>query len=243
MKSLVGSKKKFLVFSAHPDDVDFGCSATVARLTSEGNEVVYCIITNGEKGVHNVRQSKRAMTLMREAEQRTAAKIAGVDEVIFLRQTDGSLENTLALRKMLTRVIREARPDIVLAYDPGNHAFDLFGRFHRDHRITAEAVFDSIYPAAGSLGFFPELAKANIMPHQIEEVWFWGTDKPNLWVDVSKTMDKKIQALRAHESQIKDVKAMEKRMRDRARDAVPTGRQAGKKKRIKYVETFRRLTF
>lgn len=237
------SKKRFLVFSAHPDDVDFGCSATVARLTAEGNEVAYCIITNGEKGVHKIRQSKRAMTLMRECEQRCAAKIAGVEEVIFLRQVDGALENTPVLRKMLTRVVREVRPDIVLAYDPGNNAFDIFGRFHRDHRVTAEAVFDSIYPAAGSPGFFPELGKAGMMPHQIEEMWFWGTDKPNLWIDVSKTMDKKIEALRAHESQIKDVKAMEKRMRDRARDAVPTGRQAAKGKRMKYAETFRRLTF
>lgn len=230
------SKKKFLVFSPHPDDVDFGCSATVAKLTSEGNEVVYCIVTNGEKGVHKVHQSKRAMMLMREQEQRAAARTVGVREVIFLREADGTLENTQDLRRRLTRVVREVRPDIVISQDPGNQTFDSFGRFHRDHRVTAEAVFDALYPAVGSIGFFPELTKADIMPHQIEEVWFWGTDKPNMWVDVSRTMDKKIGALHAHESQIKDVKAMEKRMRDRARDA-------GKKKGMKYTETFRRLTF
>lgn len=237
------SKKKFLVFSPHPDDVDFGCSATVARLTSEGNEVIYCVVTNGEKGVHKVYQSKRAMILMREREQRAAARVVGVDEVIFLHEIDGTLENTPALRKLLTRVIREVRPDIVLSQDPGNQLFDSFGRFHRDHRITAEAVFDALYPAVGSLGFFPELVQENILPHQIKEVWFWGTNKPNLFVDISQTIGKKIEALRAHESQIADVKTMQKRIRDRARDAVPTGRQAEKKKRMKYAETFRRLTF
>jgi LmbE family N-acetylglucosaminyl deacetylase len=176
------------------------------------------------------------MMMMREREQAAAGKAVGVSEIIFLREVDGALENTPALRKRLTRVVREVRPDIVIAQDPGNQTFDSFGRFHRDHRVTAEAVFDALYPAGGSLGFFPELAKANIMPHQIKEAWFWGTDKPNMWVDVSKTIDKKIKALRAHESQIKDVKAMEKRMRDRACDA-------GKKKHLKHAETFRRLTF
>lgn len=153
-----------------------------------------------------------------------------------MREVDGTLKNTPALRKRLTRVVRKVRPDIVISQDPGNQTFDGFGRFHRDHRVTAEAVFDSLYPAAASLGFFPELAKEHILPHQIEEAWFWGTDKPNLFVDVSKTMDKKIEALCSHESQIKDVKTIEKHMRDRARDA-------GKKKRMKYAETFRRLTF
>lgn len=236
MRSPAQSKKKFLVFSPHPDDVDFGCSATVAKLTGEGNEVVYCIVTSGEKGVHKVRQSKRAMTLMREREQRAAGKEVGVENIIFLRLVDGELENTRALRRLLVRVMRQVRPDIVIAQDPGNQLFDSFGRFHRDHRVTAEAVFDSIYPSVGSAGFFPELAQENIVPHQIEEVWFWGTDKANLFVDISKTIRKKINALRAHQSQIADVKAMEKRIRQRARDA-------GKKKRMKYAETFRRLMF
>jgi LmbE family N-acetylglucosaminyl deacetylase len=176
------------------------------------------------------------MMLMREREQRAAGKAVGVHEIIFLRETDGELEHTRELRKRLVRVMREVRPDIVISQDPGNQTFDSFGRFHRDHRITAEVVFDALYPAVGSVGFFPELAQEEVLPHQIEEVWFWGTDKPNMFVDVSKTIDKKIQALRAHKSQIADVKVMEKRIRDRARDA-------GKQKRMKYAETFRRLMF
>ena len=235
-KSKKKLKKKFLVFSPHPDDVDFGCSATVAKLTSEGNEVVYCILTNGEKGVHKVNQSKRSMMLVREREQRAAGNVVGVHEIIFLREVDGTLENTPALRKRLVRVMREVRPDVVIAQDPGNQTFDGFGRFHRDHRVTAETVFDSIYPAVGSKGFFPELAEKDILPHQIKEVWFWGTDKPNLFIDVSKTIERKIEALRAHKSQIQDMKVVEERMRTRARDAA-------KKKKMKYAETFRRLMF
>ena len=154
-KTKKNSKKKFLVFSPHPDDVDLGCSATIAKLTREGHEVVYCIVTNGEKGVHKINQSKRAMMLMREGEQQAAGRVVGVDLVIFLRQTDGNLEHTKELRRRLVRVMREVRPDIVIAQDPGNQTFDSFGRFHRDHRVTAEAVFDAIYPAVGSHGFFP----------------------------------------------------------------------------------------
>ena len=180
--------------------------------------------------------------LMREREQRAAGAAVGVSEVLFLREVDGTLENTPVLRKRLTRVVREVRPDIVIAQDPGNQSFDSFGRFHRDHRMTAEAVFDSLYPAVGSAGFFPELLRENILPHQIEEVWFWGTDKPNLFIDVSKTIDKKIDALRAHESQIKDMEATEERIRARARDAVPKAMRGSERKNTLYIEAFRKLT-
>ncbi|MBI4087175.1 PIG-L family deacetylase [Candidatus Kaiserbacteria bacterium] len=229
-------KKKFLVFSAHPDDLDFGCAGTVAQLTAEGNEVVYCILTNGEKGTHKVKQTKKEMVAMREREQKAAGKVVGVQKVIFLRNTDGDLEHTKDVRKEVTRVIRRERPDVVLSQDPGNNSFDSFGRFHRDHRITAEIVFDAIYPGVGSDSFFPELAQEDIFPHQIEEVWFYSSEKPNYFVNITATIAQKIAALKSHESQIKDMKDMEARLRKRARDF-------GKKKGWKYAEAFRRLTF
>ena len=195
-------KKKFLVFSAHPDDLDFGCAGTTATLTAKGYEVVYCILTNGEKGTHKVKQTREEMIAMREREQQAAGRVVGVEKVIFLRNTDGDLEHTREVRREVTRVIRQVMPDIVLSMDPANHAFDSFYRFHRDHRVTAEIVFDAIYPGVGSDSFFPELAQEDILPHQIEEVWFYSPEKPNHYVNINAIIGKKIPALARHESQI-----------------------------------------
>jgi LmbE family N-acetylglucosaminyl deacetylase len=229
-------KKKFLVFSAHPDDLDFGCAATVAKLTSEGNEVVYCVITNGEKGTQKVNHTKQQMVKLREKEQCAAGAAVGVRNVVFLRQTDGNLEHTSEVRKKVIRVIRETKPDIIISQDPGNHSFDSFYRFHRDHRITAEIVFDAIYPAAGSKAFFPELINEKVHPHQIEEVWFYGTDRPNLFVNITNTIEKKIEALRCHDSQFHDFEKL-------ADHVYQNARTQGKKKKMIHAEGFRKLTF
>ncbi len=237
--SLPATPKKFLVFAAHPDDQDFGCSATIARLTDSGHTVVYSILTNGEKGTHAVKQSTKDMVAMREREQRDAASCAGVKEVIFLRETDGDLEHTNDVRKRVTKTIRTAQPDIVISLDPGNQRFDDFYRFHRDHRLAAEIVFDAIYPAAGSDAFFPELTAQGIVPHQIEEAWFFGTDRPNFFVDVSDFLEKKLDVLRAHASQFVDMKAVEKMIKERAHAAANESKMAD----VEYAESFRRLTF
>lgn len=230
-------QKTFLLFAAHPDDGDFASAGSVAKLTKEGNTIVYCVVTNGEKGVHKVNRSRKEMVAMREKEQRAAAKVLGVRDVIFLREIDGELENTRELRKKLVRVMRQVRPDIVIAGDPANNHFDSFGRFHRDHRIIAEAVFDAIYPAVGSEAFFSELMnEEKLLPHQLEEVWFSGTDKPNLFFDIEKTLPQKFEALACHDSQIADKPNMEKRLKEWARTI-------GKKKGMRYAEAFRRLMF
>lgn len=228
--------KTFLAFSAHPDDVDFTCSASIFELTSKGNSVMYAVITGGQKGTHKVKQTEKEMVAMRKREQRAAAGILGVKEVVFLDETDGTLENTSALREKIARVIRKVKPDIVISGDPANQSFDSFGRFHRDHRVAAEAVFDAIYPGVGSDAFFPELLKEGLLPHQLEEVWFFNPVKPNLFFDISKTFKKKMEALGAHESQIPDMKDVEKRLRDRAKEM-------GKEGNLALAEAFRRLAF
>ena len=228
--------KKILVFSAHPDDLDFGCSGTVAKMTEEGKEVVYCIITNGEKGIQKVNKARGRMIAMRKIEQKKAAKVVGVHKVIFLGETDGDLENTKDVRRKIVKAIREVKPDIIFSFDPANLSFDSFYRFHRDHRMAAEAVFDAMYPAAGSSAFFPELEEAGFLPYQIQGAWFFSSASPNIFIDISKTIDRKIEALRRHEGQIGDMEEMEKRIRARAR-------QEGKRKKMKYAEAFRSLTF
>ena len=229
--------KKVLVFSAHPDDLDFGCAGTVAKLTSEGKEVVYCIITDGRKGVqkkeHFGMEGKK-ISAIREREQRAAAKTVGVNKVIFLKEKDGELENTSKVREKIAKAIRIEKPDLVFAFDPASCTFENFYRCHRDHRMGAEAVFDAIYPGAGSPVFFPSLAKAGIAPHQIKGIWFYATEKPNIFIDISKTIERKIAALTCHDSQFKDIGEVPKFIKLRAKEA-------GKKKGMKYAETFREL--
>jgi LmbE family N-acetylglucosaminyl deacetylase len=231
--------KTYLAIAAHPDDIDFSCAGTIATLTAAGNRVVYCIITNGEKGTHAVKQTPDEMIAMREREQRESGAAVGVKEVMFLEQTDGDLEHTKEVRVLVTRAIRQIQPDVIISFDPGNQLFDNFGRFHRDHRLAAEIVFDAIYPAAGSDAYFCELEQENCPPHQIDEVWFYGTDRPNFYVDISKTIEQKLAALHAHASQIVDMKVLEKRIRDRARDTAKKSR----KKTCRYAEALRRLSF
>ncbi|MFY9458004.1 MAG: PIG-L deacetylase family protein [Candidatus Spechtbacterales bacterium] len=231
--------KKVLVFSAHPDDLDFGCAGTVAKLTQEGVTVVYCIITDGSKGKQkeeHFRLSRKQMAVIRKKEQKAAAKIAGVNKVTYLGEVDGELENTRKVRTKIAKAIREEKPDAIFAFDPASCGFESFYRCHRDHRMGAEAVFDAIYPGAGSPSFFPELAKAGLPPHQIKAIWFYGSEKPNVFIDISKTIDKKIQALVKHESQFKDFKQAAKFIRERAK-------RSGKKKKMRYAETFRALSF
>lgn len=228
--------KKVLVFSAHPDDLDFGCAGTVAKMISEGKEITYCIITNGEKGTHNVNVSNDDMALMREKEQKEAARVVGVQNVIFLGEIDGTLENTENVQRKIVRAIRQEKPDIIISFDPANLNFDSFYLFHRDHRMAAEAVFDSVYPAAGSDAFFPELIDEGLIPHQIKGMMFFGTAHSNMLIDITGTIGKKIEALKKHVGQFKDMGAMEERVRERAREE-------GKKIGIEYAESFRKLTF
>lgn len=223
--------KTYLIFSAHPDDLDFGCSGTVAKLVEQGNKVVYCIISDGRRGGHKAKIPKKEIIKVRQREQREAAGILGVKRVIFLKQGDGEVENTKSLKRKLVRIIRKVKPDVVLSFDPASLSFDSFYRYHRDHREAALAVFDALYPAAGSPDFFPEL---KLKPHTIEEAWFFAAVSPDLWMNISGTLEKKIKALLAHRSQILDKKQLREKITDWAREA-------GRKKKMKYAEAFRRL--
>lgn len=223
--------KRILVFSAHPDDLDFGCAGTIAKLVKEGNKITYCIISNGEKGTHKIKSSRQAIISIRKKEQKKAASIVGVKDVIFLNEKDGEIEDTRQLRRKLVDVVRKIKPDIVFSFDPANFLFDNFYRYHRDHRKAAEAVFDALYPASGSEAFFQDLKNK---PHTIKEVWFFSANRPNLWIDISETIDKKIEALFSHYSQIINEKELKKMIFKRTKEM-------GKKKGMKYAESFRKL--
>ncbi len=226
--------ERALVICAHPDDLDFGCCGTIALWRRAGAEVTYVVCTDGDKGSDDPTLSPEEIARIRQGEQRAAARVVGVDEVVFLGFPDGELENIPQLRRALVGAIRRFRPQTVLCQDPGNRGFENVFVAHRDHRAAAEAAFDAMYPAAGSPRFFPELIPRGLGPHRVQEAYFFGTHAPNRWMDITATMDLKIKALLCHESQFGNRGDFEAFIRERFRAA---GKAAG----CEYAEPFRRL--
>lgn len=193
------------IFDAHPDDLDWSSGGSAAVWAQAGKEVYYVLTTSGEGGEDHQRGlvlPPDEMAEIREMEQRAAARLLGIKEVLFLRQPDGRVEASLAFRDQIVNVLRRLKPQIVVSMDPGNWTFDNFYRYHPDHRATALAVYDAIYPAAGTSTYKPQ-PDAGHPPHKVREVYFSSSSQPNVYVDIAATIDLKVQALISHRSQIK----------------------------------------
>ncbi len=189
---------------AHPDDIEFGCAGTLARWAKNGARIVYVLCTSGEVGIAEPGMTKARATAIREEETRQAAKIAGASDVVFLREPDGLLEATLNVRGKLVREIRRFRPEVVLTGDPTV----LWGREnyinHPDHRAAATAALDAIFPAAGQPNLFEEFEKEGLRAHKTRKVYVSGWSQNEVFVNINDTIDIKIEALRAHKSQMKN---------------------------------------
>jgi LmbE family N-acetylglucosaminyl deacetylase len=228
---------RILLIVAHPDDAEFGAGGSVVRWTDAGAQVTYCIVTDGaagsnDKGVDYVQLAQR-----RKDEQIAAAKIAGVEDVRFLDYSDGSLQPSLDLRRDLTRLIREIRPDRVVINDPTTMLFQEDGANyinHPDHRAAAEASLYAVFPSAGARPIFPELLDEGLEPHDVKELYMHLTEKPNVAVDITPVRERKIQALLCHRSQLGEevVEFVDK-----------YDRRAGEAVGVEYAETFRVMTF
>ncbi|WP_066369198.1 PIG-L deacetylase family protein [Herbidospora mongoliensis] len=190
-----------LVVTAHPDDIDFGGAGAVAAFTDRGVEVVYLLATSGDAGGFDRETDGAGMAEIRRAEQSAAAKSVGVSDVRHLGYPDGAVEATLALRKDITRVIRQVRPELVITSTPERN-YARLGPSHPDHRAVGSAALDAVYPDARNPYAFPDLlTEEGLEAWTVKEVWMIGTPTPNHWVDITATVDRKIAALRAHESQ------------------------------------------
>ncbi|MEQ3549417.1 PIG-L deacetylase family protein [Pseudonocardia nematodicida] len=194
-----------LVIAAHPDDIDFSCSGTVAVWTDAGVDVTYCLVTDGDAGGFDPAVPRSDIAGIRQAEQRKAAAACGVTDVVFLGYPDGRLTVTLELRRDLARVIRQVRPDRVVVPQPVRDLRSMYGS-HPDHTATGEAALCAVYPDARNPWAHPELAAEGLEAHTVPEVWVLGgapDDDPDgaRHVDITGTFDRKIAALRAHESQ------------------------------------------
>jgi LmbE family N-acetylglucosaminyl deacetylase len=228
--------ERVLVVLAHPDDPEFYCGGTVARWGSEGREIWYCLLTRGDKGADDSMADPEAMARTREAEQRAAARVLGVREVIFLSHPDGYLVPDLALRREVAAVVRKVRPDIVVTCDPTNFFPSSTYINHPDHRAAGQATLDAVFPAAGSGMFFPELEREEgLKPHKVRQVYVAGAVHPNTAVDVTAYVERKISALREHKSQIEDPDGLNDRIRQWLLDSNSPPDAP------RYVERFQRI--
>ena len=192
---------KALVIVAHPDDIDFGTAGTVATMTDHGVDVVYGLVTSGQAG-EPADLSPADLAELREAEQTAAANIVGVTELHWLGFPDGAVVADLELRKAISRLIRVVKPDLVITQTPERN-FERIYAAHPDHLATGEAVVSAVYPDSRNAKSFPELLDEGHEPHAVPRVWLMAgpAGTTNLHVDISANLDRKIEALMAHDSQ------------------------------------------
>src|SRR3954447_13904394 len=218
---------RFMVIMAHPDDADFGPAATAARWIDDGSEGWLVCCTSGDAGADDWQTDPLELAEVREREQRAAAETVGYAGVSFLHQPDGALANDLALREQLVREIRTFRPDAVLATDPETVFYKGGGINHTDHRAAGIAAVDAVYPAARNPMAFPWLARGGLAAHKVRRLYLFWSDRSDTWVDISATLERKIEALRAHASQIHDPDGLTERIRSWAgEEGAPIGATA-----------------
>jgi LmbE family N-acetylglucosaminyl deacetylase len=204
--------RRALAIGAHPDDCEFSCGGTMASLARQGWDVTYIICTNGNKGSHDPDISPFHLSEVREHEQRAAADVLGVRRVLFLRNNDGELEPSPALRAEMALYIRHFKPHAVYTHDPWRRYM-----LHPDHRIIGFAVVDGLISARDHL-YMPGLAHIGLTVWRPEHLYLWSADEPDYTEDISATLDQKIAALREHHSQLDHVAGWEDKMRTRAHE-------------------------
>jgi LmbE family N-acetylglucosaminyl deacetylase len=194
--------RRVLVIMAHPDDPDFTCAGTAIQMARQGIEVTYMILTNGDKGNHNPEITRNQLIAMRKIEQRAAAEVSGVKQVLFMGVEDGFLRSTRAIRKRVTREIRRIRPEIIICFHPDRYLVGDGYINHPDHRNAGLVALDAIFPAADNPMFYPDMADEGYLPHKISQLYVVGDSDPTIQVDITDAIDLKIQSILCHKTQI-----------------------------------------
>ena len=217
------------MIAAHPDDPEFGCAATLAKWAAEGHEIIYLLLTSGDKGSREAGTFPGQVAAVREVEQRAAAAELGVKQVIFCHHPDGLLEYSLTLRRELAGYLREYNPDTVVTIDPWRKY-----QLHPDHRVAGLSTLDAIY-AAREWHIFPEQLIGDRTPCRVKDVFLFWTDSPDYYEDVTSTIERRIEALKRHTSQVGErLDQLPDRIREGAQN---TGKDAG----FEYAEAFKRF--
>ena len=226
--------QKVLLVTPHPDDAEGGCGGTVAVWIGQGAEVVYVLCTNGDKGTTDLEMTPPRLAEVREQEQLEAARVLGVKDVVFLRHPDGTLEDDRQFRGEVVREIRRHRPDVVMCMEPSR----VKSHSHRDHRVSGQVTVDAVATYAWRPLHFPEHLAEGLQPHAAPRVYLWGSEMPDTFVDVSATVDRKIDTLLEHASQMTDPDRTRWWVRENARRVAETHGTG-----LEYAEAFRVIPF
>lgn len=222
-----------MIITAHPDDSEFTVAGTAARWVQEGRHVVYVLCTDGSRGSNQPDMPPEKMAPIRRKEQLAAARVLGVQTVILLNHEDGTLEPSLELRRELTALIRRFRPDIVACTDPTRYFNRNVYVNHPDHRAAGEAALYAVFPSACTRFIFRELLDEGLEPHKVSEIYLFATLEADTFVDITDTVELKIQALQCHRSQLPP-ESVEARVRDWAAEL-------GRKYGAAFAEEYRRI--
>src|ERR1043166_7350667 len=210
-----------LVVMAHPDDAEFGCGGTIAKWAEAGKQIDYVLSTSGDKGSNDVTISPVKLAKQRRTEQVNAAHALGACDVVFLSYEDGTLTNTIALRRDIAREIRRFKPDAIICQDPtmrfgGNRYLN-----HPDHRAAGDACLDAVYPSARDPHVFPDLLGEGLEAHKVREVYMSTMQNPDVWIDIGECFERKLEGLRAHTSQVGSrFEQVVERIRERSRQTA-----------------------
>ena len=226
---------RVLVITAHPDDPEFGSAGTVALWAQQGAEVTFVIVTDGSKGSADPTMTRDALVAIRQSEERRAAEILGVKEVVFLGYEDGTIQNTYELRRDIVGMIRKHKPDVLITHDPTARIISNIMLNHTDHRAVGDTTLDAVFPLARDRLNFPEHEAQGLEPHKVLDIFLIFTNEPNTTVNITSTIDLKIKALQAHTSQIGDPEELDRRIRERCHNIA-------KGTSFMYGEGFRRVT-
>ncbi len=231
-----GNVQRALVIMAHPDDPDFTCAGTAIQMARAGIEVTYLILTNGDKGNHNPEITRNQLIALRKIEQRAAADVCGVKNVIFMGEEDGFLQSTRELRYRVTREIRRIRPQLIICTDPDRYFVGEGYINHPDHRNAGLIAIDAIFPAADNPMFYPELTDEGYLPHKISQLYVHGHSEANVKIDITDELEAKIAAILCHKTQIAEPEK-----------AVPSWRERWGEKQedgsTRFYETFKAMKF
>lgn len=217
---------------AHPDDAEFMFAGTVAKWANAGAEVTYVIATRGDKGSADPAMTSSLLAEIREREQRDAAEVLGVARCVFLGYPDGYLQATLELRRDITRLIRQYRPDVLMTFDPETRFFGGFYPNHPDHRAVGDATVDAMFPSARDRLTFPELLVDGLEPHNVKQLWLGSPLQPTHWVDIGDVLAVKQEAMRKHPSQFGE---------DLIGFSTELARMSAQGQPFEYAEAYRRI--
>ncbi|PKB70502.1 MAG: hypothetical protein BZY87_10265 [SAR202 cluster bacterium Io17-Chloro-G6] len=235
MEILKTAPKRVMAVTPHPDDCEGGCGGALAKWIKESGTVASVVMcTNGNKGTRDREMTQQRLAATREVEQHHASDLVGVKDLVFLAHPDGGLEDTELFRSQVTREIRRFKPDVILCIDP----YRSVSHTHRDHRKSGQVALDAAFTYAWSYQHFPEqLTEEGLEPHRVDQALMWGSEDPDVFVDIEPYLGVKVDSLGAHASQMSSTREdrLERIKNNSGRNKELTG--------LEYVEAFRRITF